>query len=216
MAKPTLTAAITDLAGSMSAEAGRHLEVYAALVSDMGKRWNLMSRSALERVEEHVIDSAALLKAVEIDGCSVGDLGSGAGLPGVVLAILRPSCQVTLVDSRRSKIVFLEHVVRTMGLLNVRVVHERIEKLVGTEGFDIAVSRALGSTGDTLGPSLSVVNPGGRLVLYKGPKWIEERDEAMELARAAGAPLEEEPRVELPGLERTTTFVVFRTAGERG
>lgn len=216
MTEPTLSAAIADLVGNVSTAAGRHLEVYGALVSGMGKRWNLMSRGALERVDEHIIDSAALLRAIEIEGCSVGDLGSGAGLPGIVLAILRPSCEVTLVDSRRSKIVFLEHVVRTMELPNVRIIHERMEKLVGSEGFDVAVSRALGSIVDTLGPSLSLVNPGGRLVLYKGPKWIEDRDEAIEVARAAAASLEEERRIELPGLERTTTFVVFRTAGGGG
>ncbi len=204
--------ALEALAGRMSDDMVRQVVAYGGLVLQAGRRWNLMSRGALENLDEHLVDSAAVLRAVELEGCSVGDLGSGAGMPGLVLAILRPSCQVTLVDSRRSKVVFLEHAVRALELGNARVVHERLEKLGGLESFDVAVSRALGSILDTLETSLKVVRPGGRLVLYKGPKWSQERAEAERIALGGGATLSGEIPVELPGFARTTTFAVF----ERG
>ncbi len=207
--------ALAGLAGGLQHEAMEKLDSYASLLQTMGRRWNLMSPGALANLDEHLVDSAAVLGAVNVEGAEIGDLGSGAGLPGIVLAILRPSSSVTVIDSRRSKIIFLEHVVRRVGLANVRVVHERLQGLAGLESFDLAVSRALGSVKETLDPSLRLLKPGGRLVLYKGPKWAGERDEAMGIAAALGAALSAEVPVELPGFGRTTTLAVFEAGGWR-
>lgn len=200
--------AISQLSGRITGVQASQLADYVQLVERLGGRWNLMSRGALERIEEHVIDSAAVLR-VHDPGCgTLGDLGSGGGLPGLVLAILRPQWQVTLVDSRRSKVVFLREAVRTLDLPNAEVVHGRVEELDdGT--FDWAVSRALGRASKTLGPALASVRPGGKLILYKGPRWEQERVAAEEVALRSGAAIVSEERVELPGLNRATTFVTF-------
>jgi 16S rRNA (guanine527-N7)-methyltransferase len=205
-------AAIASLAGAVSRAQEEHLARYVELLRESGARQNLMSSEGLERAEEHVVDCAALLQIVELPGSPVGDLGSGAGLPGIVLSILRPRQRFVLVDSRRSKIVFLKRAARELGLGNVEVVHERLEMLRGRISFDLAVSRALGSIRRSLEPSLELLAAGGRLVLYKGPGWGDERESATRVAAACGAELESESRVALPGLDRTTTFVTFRRA----
>ena len=200
--------AVEALAGPLTNEQARALEAYGALVQTAGRRTNLLSTGDLGRLDEHIVDSAALLRAVDV-GDRLADIGSGAGLPGIVVAVARPGTAVTLVDARRSKAVFLKQAVRQLQLSNVRVVHERLERLPETQQYTMATSRALGDITKTLAPSLRVVEPGGRLVLFKGPGWPDERGRAVELADAEGAGIEHEIDVELPGFGRTTTFVVF-------
>ncbi len=200
----------------MSDSQAELLRRYAEAILEASAHVNLVSRRSLDRLGEHLVDSAGILAAVENPGHRVGDLGSGAGLPGIVLAILRTDLLVSLVDSRRSKIVFLKGVVRSLGLANVRVVHARIEDLAGVEAYDLAVARALGSTKEILEPSLDMVAPGGSLVLFKGPKWKEERDAASAIAAARGIDPPTEIDVELPGYDRRTTFVWFHVKQEGG
>ena len=200
---------VEELAPGVAPEQREKLVSYAGLVKDVGARWNLMSRGALERVQEHIVDSAALLRVYDASPTEAADVGSGAGLPGVVLAILRPDWKVSLIDSRRSKAVFLREALRVLELRNARVIHERLERLP-VAGFDLAVSRALGNMEKTLAASLRLIAPGGRLVLYKGPGWSEERRRALELADAEGAWGVCEDQVALPGLQKTTTFVSFK------
>ena len=197
------------------------LASYAEAVLAAGRRQNLLARGSLERLGEHLVDSAALLRVVEAGG-SVADLGSGAGLPGMVLAVLRPGASVTLVESRERRVAFLRRVVRRLALPNVEVVQARVEELVGRRAFELVCSRALGGIGRTLLPSLGLVGAGGRLVLFKGPRWWEEAEEAAEIARAAGYGIERTVEVPLPGFGRATTFVVFHVkrggeeAGRKG
>jgi 16S rRNA (guanine527-N7)-methyltransferase len=209
----TFLESVAQLAGGLSEEQASVLRSYCDLVRDAGSRWNLMAPSALARVEEHVVDSAAALVAVDLSEASVADLGSGAGLPGIVLSVLRPGWRTSLVDSRRSKAVFLREAVRVLRLGNAVVVHDRVEALGGA-GFDLALSRALGSIESTLVPSLRTIRAGGQLVLYKGPRWTGERARAEELARGAGGLMVAEKNVGLPGLNRATTFVTFTVGGD--
>ncbi|MBD3349548.1 MAG: 16S rRNA (guanine(527)-N(7))-methyltransferase RsmG [Candidatus Eisenbacteria bacterium] len=201
-------AGISQLAGEITESQASRLSEYVRLARKLGSRWNLMSPAALAGIEEHLIDSAALLRVHDPECGSLADLGSGGGLPGVVLAILRPRWRVTLVDSRRSKVVFLREAASMLDLGNAEVVHGRIEELQ-KGAFDTAVSRALGPVRKTLGPSLKTVRRGGKLILYKGPSWEEERAEAAEVAGEWGAAIAAEERVKLPGLSRATTFVTF-------
>ncbi len=217
-------AAIESLAGPVSGAQWGALEEYAALLAASARRLSLISRSAEQQIGLHLVDSAAFVRvALSPEGGGsaareLADLGTGAGLPGAVVAILRPRLRVTLVDSRNSRIVFLKQVVRRLGLENVEISHSRLEALVGRRGFELAVSRALGSLGETLAPSLRILAPGGRLVLFKGPKWVEEESEARSVASACGCELGWVKKVELPGYGRTTWFVEFhvkRADGEQ-
>lgn len=181
---------------------------YSRVLLDASNRVNLMSRRQLERLSEHVADAATVLRVVDLGGLNCADLGSGGGLPGVVLAILRPEARMTLIDSRRSKIVILKRIQRELGLSNLEIVHERIEALAGS-AYDLGLSRALGSAERTLAGSLRLIGSGGRLILYKGPGWIRERATMEAVAGREGAELSRTIEVAVPGTNRVTTFVEF-------
>ena len=201
--------AIEELAGPLSDEQSSRLTEYGRLIQEASRRVNLVSRQSLADIGEHFIDCAALLSFVEPGASGLADLGSGAGFPGLVAAILRPSVRVTLVDSRRSKVVFLKDTKRRMGLGNVTVVHGRLEELQDEVKFELATARALGRVEDVLGLCLRLLSPGGRLVLFKGPQWPSEAPGAEVVAASEGAGITRTETVALPGLDRATTFVEF-------
>lgn len=197
------------VAGDLSDEQAVLLTAYGQAILKASRDINVVSRRSLGNLGEHFVDSAALLSFAEPGQGSVGDLGSGAGFPGVVAAIMRPQASVTLVDSRRSKVVFLKDVKRRLRLENVTVVHGRIEDLQGRMQFGLATARALGSVEAVLASCLGLVAPGGKLVLFKGPRWSLEMEQAREVAGQQGAEIGRTETIALPGLDRATTFVEF-------
>ncbi len=200
---------IEALVGALTPEQSGLLTAYGDAIIRSSRSMNLVSRKSLGSMGEHFVDAAALVAFADPREGDLGDLGSGAGFPGVVVAVLRPEASVTLVDSRRSKVVFLKDVARRLGLTNVTVVHGRLEELGNTPGFGLAVARALGSTEAVLAPCLRLVAPGGRLVLFKGPSWRDEAARAAAIAGQEGAELGRTVTIPLPGLGRATTFVEF-------
>lgn len=201
--------ALESLAGPMTELQAGLMTAFGRAVIEASGRVNLVSRRSLGRLGEHIVDSAALLSVRDGWRGELGDLGSGGGLPGIVIGILRPALRVALVEGRRNKVVFLRDVVRRLELGNVRVIHGRLESLAGTEQFEVATARALGEIEDVLEVCLRLVRPGGDLVLFKGPGWARERGRAEEIAAARQVRLAESREVGLPGYGRTTTFAVF-------
>src|SRR5690348_2024095 len=121
------------------------LLAYQALLQRWNGTYNLTAvRDPAQMVTRHLLDSLAVLPFVR--GRSLADLGSGAGLPGIPLAIARPDMQVTLVDSNGKKARFLREVVRGLPLKNVSVQQVRAEDLQG--GFDCVTARAFASLAD--------------------------------------------------------------------
>jgi len=210
------TESIELLAGPVTREQSELLTAYGDAIVESSRRVNLVSRKSLVAIDEHFVDAAALLSFTNLGGGDLGDLGSGAGFPGVVVAVLRPGVSVTLIDSRRSKVVFLKDVTRRLRLENVTVVHGRLEDLAGQHGFGLAVARALGSTEKVLAPCLRMVAPGGRLVLFKGPRWSEEASLASRIASEEGARIVRTESISLPRLSRATTFVEFHVEHVQG
>ena len=151
-------------------------------------------REPLAMVTRHVLDCLAIMPFVS--GANLVDVGSGAGLPGVVLAIARPKLAVTMVESSRKKAAFLRHVRRRLALPNVTVVQQRVEKYVPEQRFDIVTCRAFASAAETAQIAGHLIAPGGRVLLMKG------RDPAAELA---GLPLDfqavDTVALEVPGLD---------------
>ncbi len=200
---------IETVAGPLSEEQAVLLTAYGQAILRASREINVVSRRSLGSLGEHFVDSAAMLSFADPCQGSVGDLGSGAGFPGVVVAIMRPEASITLVDSRRSKIVFLKDVKRRLGLDNVTVVHGRVEELPGHMQFGLVVARALGRTKAVLASCLRLVAPGGELILFKGPLWGDEIEGARVIAAQEGAEIVRTRRITLPGLDRATTFVAF-------
>ncbi|WP_307854261.1 16S rRNA (guanine(527)-N(7))-methyltransferase RsmG [Nocardioides palaemonis] len=134
-------------------------------------------REAPRLWDRHVLNSAVVGEAIP-DGSSVCDIGSGAGLPGLVLAIARPDTTVTLVEPLLRRTTFLEEVVDELGLSHVRVVRGRAEVLHGVETFDVVTSRAVAPLERLLTWSMPLVAPHGALVAMKGRSIAEEIETA--------------------------------------
>lgn len=115
---------------------------YLALLQKWNKAYNLTAiRNLEDMVTHHILDSLAILPWIK--GPQLLDVGSGAGLPGIPLAIAMPSLKVVLLDSNGKKVRFLREVQRVLKLSNVEVVQSRVETYHPTSGFDTVTSRAL-------------------------------------------------------------------------
>jgi 16S rRNA (guanine527-N7)-methyltransferase len=154
---------------------------YAAWLADDGVVRGLIGpREAPRLWERHLLNCAVLGEAVPADA-RVADLGSGAGLPGLVLAIARPDVHVTLVEPLLRRTTFLEEVCADLaphGLDNVRVVRGRAEALHGEQTFDVVTARALAPLERLLGWGMPLVAPHGALVAMKGSSAGEEIEAA--------------------------------------
>jgi 16S rRNA (guanine527-N7)-methyltransferase len=130
-------------------------------------------REPEQMVVVHLLDSLSLLPHLG-EARTLIDVGSGAGFPGIPIAIARPDVQVTLLDSSHKKGTFLEQARTELGLANVRVVCERVEQFKPEAGFDVVVSRAFADLADFVAQSQHLVTPGGRILAMKGVYPFEE------------------------------------------
>ena len=193
----------------MSDEHRRQLSVFAAAVR--ASPHNLVSRSALDELEErHIPESiglAALLPTGTLQQRLI-DVGSGGGFPGIVIAIVRPDIQVTLLDARKKKTEFLEAVARELDL-DVTVLRGRAEDLVRSEhggSYDLVTARAVAPLDRLLPWTLPFLRPGGMLYAVKGERWQEElEDAAVVLRRLRGRVVATPPEINsiTPGAPRT-------------
>lgn len=129
-------------------------------------------------IEQHIADSLAVVPKLP-ESARMVDIGSGAGFPGLVFAMVRPDVEVTLVESRRKRCSFLREVIRQTGLNNARVLEGRVESLAGelVMTMDVAIARALGTVQELVELSRPLLRPGGLVIAMKGPRG---REEAME------------------------------------
>ncbi|EON22372.1 MULTISPECIES: 16S rRNA (guanine(527)-N(7))-methyltransferase RsmG [Nocardioides] len=153
-------------------------EAYAALLATDGVLRGLIGpREAPRLWDRHLLNCAVLGEAIPRD-VSVCDIGSGAGLPGVVLAIARPDLRITLVEPLLRRTTFLDEVVEQLALSNVTVVRRRAEEVKEPHGFDIVTSRAVAPLERLLRWSMPLVAPHGALVAMKGSSVAEEIEAA--------------------------------------
>jgi 16S rRNA (guanine527-N7)-methyltransferase len=168
-----------------------------ALLGDrlLGAGFNVIGATDAEGIEHfHFLDSLSLLTLAVVSGASsVVDLGSGAGLPALVLAIARPA-EITAVESQRKKCTFIAESAELLGLENVTVRCVRAEdygREEGREAHDVVVSRALASLPVIAEYSFPLLCPGGTMVAMKGDISNQERTQAQEaLDILGGGPLE--------------------------
>lgn len=144
------------------------VEAYAALLAGPGVERGLLGpREAPRLWERHLLNCASLSSLVQ-DGQVVLDIGSGAGLPGIVLALQRPDVQVVLVESLQRRATFLTEAVESLGLRNTVVRRARAEELHGKVLVDVVTARAVAPVDRLAGWALPLLHPGGRLLALKG------------------------------------------------
>lgn len=183
---------------------------YAELLAADGVTRGLIGPREVPRLwDRHLVNCALLGEGIP-EGVSLCDIGSGAGLPGLVLALARPDLRVTLVEPLLRRTTFLEEAVDALGLGNVDVVRARAEELHGIRDFDVVTSRAVAPLGRLLGWSLPLARKGGEVVAMKGSSVHDEIDAACAVLRRLGGG---DVRVERYGtdlVERPTTVVRVR------
>lgn len=159
-------------------------ERYAGWLADAGVVRGLIGPREVPRLWERHLLNCAVLQDLIPAGVTVADVGTGAGLPGVVLAIARPDLQVTLIEPLLRRTNFLQEVVGDLGLANVEVIRGRADALHGERGFDVVTSRAVAPLERLVEWSMPLVVPAGALVAMKGSSVQSEIDDAAEtLAR---------------------------------
>ena len=154
-----------------------------ALVRD-GDLLGLLGPRELPRLwTRHILNSAVVSELVPA-GKTVADIGSGAGLPGIPMAICLPETQFTLIEPMERRSDWLKELVLELGLTNVKVLRARAEE-VG-EAFDIATARAVSALPKLLRMTVPLVRDGGEVLALKGSKASEEIDEAKRLQKKLG------------------------------
>jgi 16S rRNA (guanine527-N7)-methyltransferase len=150
---------------------------YLALMFKWNAVYNLTSlRDPRQMVTHHLLDSLAAVPAFEA-AVNVLDVGSGGGLPGIVLAIVRPDMKVAMIDTVHKKTAFLTQVKAELGLANVTVYTARVEQLEVRDKFDVITSRAFADLSDFVNWSSHLLQENGRYIALKGvaPKDEQER-----------------------------------------
>lgn len=141
---------------------------YEEILISMNEQFNLTRILKHEEVlEKHFVDSLFCLKYVDLNGKKIVDLGSGAGFPGLALAIIEKNSSFTLIESSKKKCMFLNKVIQELGLHNVKVLNTRIEEIDTKEAYDYALARALTRLNELLELAIPLLKVNGHLIAYK-------------------------------------------------
>lgn len=189
------------------------LERYLALLNQQNALFNLTAiREPREQVTKHLLDSLAILPHIPASGRLL-DVGSGAGLPGIPLALALPALEVTLLDSRNKKVRFCEAAIAALGLSpRVRAVHARVEAFQGPR-FDAIVSRAFSSLSEFVALTAQLGDAETRWLAMKGARPDAEIVELEGAKSKAGRfRIEAVHPLQVPGLEAERCVVVLRRA----
>ncbi len=213
-AEAVLRAGLAALHLSLSDAQVQALLDYQTLIGKWNKVYNLTAvRDPAEMLTHHLLDSLAAVAPLQkhlqgrgLSAASVLDVGAGAGLPGVVLAICCPTMAVTCVDTVGKKAAFIKHVALALGLPNLTGLHARVETI--TQPFDVICSRAFASLADFTGWSQAALAPGGVWMALKGKHPTEE----LTMLSSNVAMFHVEP-LAVPGLAAERCIIWLQKAG---
>lgn len=177
---------------------------FIQLLEKWNKVYNLTAvRDPRQMVTRHILDSLVVMPYLH--GTRILDVGSGAGLPGIPLAIVQPHRHFVLLDSNSKKTRFMSQAIAELGLDNVKVRHMRIEEFHDERGFDTVISRAFSSVNEMLEGIRKLVKPDGVVLAMKG---------AYPLAELENLPgdfrLEKVVALQVPGLDADRHLVIVR------
>ncbi len=196
--------------GSVCGRAEEKLRRYLALLTKWNRVYNLTAITEPEQmITHHVLDSLAIAAPLDLllarkQGARVLDVGSGAGLPGIPLAIARQAWQLTLLDGNSKKTAFIAQVAAEIGLSNVTVVTARAESFVSAP-FDVIVSRAFASLRDFVTRTKALLGPAGYWAAMKGGV---PHDELRELP--SDVECRDIHRLQIPGLDAERHLLLLK------
>ena len=188
-------------------------ERFVAMLAEQGPERGLIGPREVDRLwERHLLNCALMVDAIEAaapEAATLADVGSGAGLPGVVIAIARPDIEVTLIETMQRRTTWLEEVDAELGL-GLEVVRARAEELHGKRDFDVVTARAVAALDKLARWTLALVAQDGHLLAMKGSSAEDEVEKAQKVLTKLGGV---EPTVSRYGadeVEVPTTVVQVR------
>jgi len=199
-------------------------QVYLEGLINWNQKFNLTAITGREQIEiRHFLDSLSVLQAEETHqvlsspGARAIDIGSGAGFPGIPLAIVYPQAQITLLDATGKKVTFLKHIAQRLCLEGVTAIHGRAEDLAHDpayrEQYDLALARAVAELPVVVEYALPFCRGGGYLVAQRGSDGSAEAQAAQRAIALLGGEMRRIVPVRVPGLPEGPTLVVIRKAG---
>lgn len=204
---PPLPAELGAAADEVFGEALPLAERYVEHLSSTGIEWGLIGPREVPRLwERHVLNCAVVADLLP-EGALVADVGSGAGLPGLCLALARPDCRFTLIEPLERRVTWLEMVVADLGLTNVEVVRARSEQVADEVQVDVVTARAVSALKTLLPLTMPLLRSTGELLAIKGRSAADEIAAARKVLRKYGGA---EPEILTVGeglLPETTTVV---------
>lgn len=188
-------------------------ETYARLLAEWNEKMNLTAIIKPEEIAaKHFLDSLMIMKYQMFKaGDRLADIGTGAGFPGIPLLIVCPELKLTLIDSLNKRLIFLEHVLKTLGL-QAELVHARGEeagrKKEYRQKFDFTTARAVSHLRELSEYTLPLLKNGGKLISMKGPQPAQEIEEAKKAIHLLGGELQTVETYFVPNAgERSLIFV---------
>lgn len=186
------------------------VRAFGALLAAEGERRGLIGPRELGRIwERHLLNSAAVVPF--LGPGVVVDVGSGAGLPGLVIAAMEPERRVVLVEPMERRTVWLREASETLGLDNVTVLRGRAEEVRDAVEADVVTARAVAAIDKLVKWSAPLLSPAGRMALLKGRSAADELEKAKYALRRAGLTGEVHSAPTVPGLEATMVVTLSRT-----
>ena len=213
MLEELLRSGLEELQVSYEESAIQRLRTYYEYLEETNKVMNLTAISGEENVARlHFLDCAALLREEDPAGKTLMDIGTGAGFPGLVLKILRPSAHVILIDSLDKRIGFLRELCTELGLTDTELIHARAEEAAVTyrETADIVTSRAVAGLNVLAELCLPYVKKDGVFAAMKGPDYEAELEAAKPAIKTLGGKTERCTSYTIPGTEITHSLIRIR------
>ena len=212
MNKETFIKELNHIGINIDEEKLNQLETYYDMLIEYNNHTNLTRITEKEEVYlKHFYDSLTLIKAIKLDSQSILDVGTGAGFPGLVLKIVFPTLDITLVDSLNKRITFLFSVIEKLKLKNIKAIHARAEEYVkeNKETFDIVTSRAVANLQVLSELCIPAVKVNGYFIPMKADA-NEEITNARNAIKLLGGKLDDNIIFDLPNNEGLRTLIKIK------
>ena len=195
-----------------------NFKIYMELLLEWNEKINLTAiTNEDDMILKHFIDSLTIKKYMS-ENEKIIDIGTGAGFPGIPLAIMNKNNEITLMDSLNKRIVFLNDVIDKLKLTNVKAIHSRAEELARNktyrEKYDVAVSRAVANLSTLVEYMLPFVSVGGKCICMKGPNIEEELKNAKNAIKELGGEIIKIENFKLPESDNERNIVIIKNIKE--
>jgi 16S rRNA (guanine527-N7)-methyltransferase len=171
---PALTGALSTAAHELFGDRIELAIRFVEHLSSTGIEWGLLGPREVPRLWERHVLNCAVVGDLLPEGALVADVGSGAGLPGLALALARPDCQFILIEPLERRVAWLDMVVEDLGLDNVDVVRARSEQVVGNVDVDVVTARAVSALKTLIPLTIPLLQGTGELIAIKGRSAADE------------------------------------------